>query len=144
VPEILINSGRIVWVGSAKREIRRSRCAIDTKELSITHIYRGPGEYDPEAMVRDGNGAVTYTTHVIIAPEPSMIAAGLAQARRRVALLGVGAITILTASLSGLLLLYVGKPFGTFADYVVAVLWGFGTERAVAHASGRVRRLATL
>jgi hypothetical protein len=53
------------------------------------------------------------------------------RARRRRILYGMGylALTVMVAALTGLNQLYLDEPhFGTLRDYVLAVLWGFGTK----------------
>lgn len=55
----------------------------------------------------------------------------------RAALSGISAVL---AALSGLAALYLGKPFGTGADYLLALIWGFGTDSTVQNADALIRK----
>ena len=47
------------------------------------------------------------------------------------------ALAVLVATLTGVLALYVDKPFGTLTDYVCAIIWGLGIKKSV-HGFGSV------
>jgi hypothetical protein len=71
----------------------------------------------------------------------------LAQGLRRRRLIGdlaVAALAFAVAMLTGLNELYAGQPFGTFSDYVTAVLWGLGIEGGLALLAGAVGSLGGL
>lgn len=45
------------------------------------------------------------------------------------------------ASVTGLLTLYVGKTFGTLADYATALIWGFGVDAGVKGFAATLKKL---
>jgi hypothetical protein len=63
----------------------------------------------------------------------SMIHAAVRTAIRRAKIgdLSVAGATIVAASLTGMLTLYVGKNFGGLHDYITAFLWGLGVDNVV-------------
>ena len=44
---------------------------------------------------------------------------------------GITVAALLLAAITGLIYLYLGKPFGTIKDYLLALLWGFGINESV-------------
>ncbi len=56
----------------------------------------------------------------------------------------VAVAALLVALVTGLNSLYIGKPFGTFWDYVLTVTWGIGTQTVLAGLTAALTALGGL
>jgi hypothetical protein len=77
---------------------------------------------------------------------PPPIAAGrqratTARTRAGYARYAVQAASVVFATVTGIMALYLGKPFGTGVDYLIAGFWGFGSDSAVKSADDMLKRL---
>jgi hypothetical protein len=52
-------------------------------------------------------------------------------------------VALILACLTGVLYLYVNKPFGSLADYLGAILWGFGIDSGVRGFTAVFKRIST-
>ena len=83
------------------------------------------------------SGSLTFE----VRPDPSRRdVEGHARRLRRASLLLSG-LAVVVASLTGLLALWVNKPFGTPGDYILAMLWGFGIDSSIRGLSGVVAKM---
>jgi len=100
--------------------------------LQTSHLYRTPGRYEVKVEVmRDDTPFKILQEIITILPGQIEInrAQVMDRLRRNQRLLSVFALII--AVITGLLLLYVNKPFGSISDYLLAILWGFGIDSGV-------------
>ena len=100
----------------------------------VSHRFREPGDYEVVLSVtRPGSNSSVAQRSETITILKGKTEGSLDEIRGTVlgsdrALL---VIALLLASLTGLLFLYVGKPFGSLTDYLGALLWGFGIDNTV-------------
>ncbi|HEX8685738.1 MAG TPA: PKD domain-containing protein, partial [Pyrinomonadaceae bacterium] len=103
-----------------------------TKKGTYSHTFRRPGTYAVEVDIVRGAGKWrTLSRPVVVRPSETdavldEIGRGLKRSEAVLAILAV-----VLAALSGLTYLYADKPFGTFQDYLLALLWGFGIDSSV-------------
>lgn len=97
-----------------------------------THTYRRAGRYQVRVEVMR-NGALHKTLQEVITilPGPTEVSRALVRRRLRRNELILSAVALAIAVITGLILLYVNKPFGTLSDYLLAILWGFGIDNSV-------------
>lgn len=115
-----------------------------TEKLEARHVFRITGECRVEAtMIAAGRpiGFIRALTISVRAPDDA------ARAQKRQWLVAgdwaVLAASIVLATLSGVLVLYIDKPFGSMSDMIVAFLWGFGLDGTVRGFSPIFKRLTT-
>jgi hypothetical protein len=94
--------------------------------LDVEHVYMRRGSYRVVASLNDGTTA-ELDLNVMPSELVEMQAALIATMRRNDLI--VTSIAVVLAVATGLLQLYIDKPFGTLSDYIVALIWGFGIER---------------
>ncbi|HLZ65734.1 MAG TPA: hypothetical protein VKQ29_05855 [Aliidongia sp.] len=111
---------------------------LGKSENHIAHSFRDAGSFDVEALVtlRDDTFK-EFGVHIDVAADPADAAANTAGRNRERAEWAVWLTTAVLASASGLTLLYIGKPFGQFSDYLAVFLWGAGTNHAIAGARSK-------
>jgi hypothetical protein len=100
--------------------------------LRTTHTFETAGSYTVTASLRaDGRELLKLSLALVVGHSPGQ--QRLADARRRVLQLdlAVSAIAAVVAIVSGVWLLYAGKPFGSLAQYAEAFVWGFGIDNTV-------------
>ncbi len=104
------------------------------KQTAVQHVFAASGTYSVEIqLLKDGlpipGGA--FSRLVEIRPgKNEMSEAGFLK-NIRAANWGITVAALLLAAITGLLYLYLGKPFGTIKDYLLALLWGFGINEGV-------------
>jgi hypothetical protein len=93
----------------------------------------------PQALRRPAGRGAPEPIPTAIPPPPSgrgREQAESARGRARLVRRVIEVVSVLLTTISGLGVLYFGKPFGG-VDYILAVLWGFGMDNAV-HGAGDV------
>lgn len=105
---------------------------VENKGLTASHPYQNSGRFQVRVEVTTRAGVKKELTDTItIAPgELEKARAGVLQnIVRNERILSL--IALILAIISGLLFLYIGKPFGSLTDYLLAILWGFGIDNSV-------------
>jgi hypothetical protein len=136
-PGIRTPDVRIVWDFDDGREPREGT-------LIERNRYERHGHYFVTVTVtRAAEGTLVGRCNTSVTVLPGSAERRQIEAERTVA--GVDrtvlAVSIFIATIAGMWTLYLGKPFGSLADYVTAVLWGFGIDAGVRGAAEVGRRL---
>lgn len=96
----------------------------EPERLRLT--YAQPGSFRVRLVLMDGTPAAEHGVTVLSPAEVS--GAASARRRRQQVELALTAASLVIAMLTGLLALYVDKPFGSLRDYITAFLWGVGVD----------------
>jgi hypothetical protein len=111
-----------------------------------THAYREPGTYRVKVEVRPAAGGPalgSLATEVVVLPgRLARQTADIGGRLWRVDAILSG-VSLVLAALTGLLYLYVGKPFGSLSDYLLALFWGFGIDSSVRGFTAVLKRVTT-
>ena len=125
---------RLVW------NFGDGRIVSVNDSLTVSQTYAWPNIYQVSVQLYDSNNTAFHETAGMtlrVTPGPAAMQilrdAFAMKANQWV----LTAIALLVAALTGVLALYVDKPFGTLTDYVCAILWGLGIEKSV-HGFGSV------
>lgn len=116
------------------------RIVTVNKSLTVAQTYAWPNTYQVSVQLYDSDNAAFHEsadTTLQVTPGPAV-----KQILRDAFALKANewvltALAVLVATLTGVLALYVDKPFGTLTDYVCAIIWGLGIEKSV-HGFGSV------
>ncbi|MEA2863510.1 MAG: hypothetical protein QOC84_1466 [Bradyrhizobium sp.] len=120
------------------KPIRTVRWTIDGsynpgRTVRMTHNHAIPGDFTvgAEIVYQDGTSDSVAPLRVTALPGEAVgrireILSGIQRVD-----MGLLAIAIIVAAITGLLDRYVDKPFGTIGDYCWAFLWGFGIDSVV-------------
>jgi len=118
---------------------------LESKGLTASHPYQNSERFQVRVEITTRKGVRRELTDTItIAP------GALEQARagvlrnimRNERILSV--VALLLAIISGLLFLYIGKPFGSLADYLLAIFWGFGIDNSVKGFAAVLSKISSL
>lgn len=100
--------------------------------VQSSHRYSKPGRYEVKVEITNPDGTIQHlTTNVQVSrgKTESQLMRLLHKIQFGDLLLSL--IALLLATLTGLLYLYIGKPFGSLAEYIGAFIWGFGIDNSV-------------
>jgi hypothetical protein len=131
----------------AKDELRWSFGDIpgaETGGKQISHLYRDAGGYTVTVvLLRDSLQGRQWSTGLDILPGKNDRA--LAQVKRQLVQADafVSLVALLLAALSGVAYWYIGKTFGSLAEYIGAILWGFGMDSSVRGFSDVLKKITT-
>ena len=109
---------------------------------SISHRFQRPGAFRVETrLIRSGQHVKSLSEVVNILP--GQVDESLQKIKRSILMSDffISGIALILASLTGLLYLYVGKPFGSLSDYLLALLWGFGLDNSVRGFAGVLKKV---
>ncbi len=113
---------------------------------AVSYQYREYGDYEVKAEVLPNDparGQLIFTAPLAILPGRAAQERAGIRARIKDVDLILSAIALVLASLTGLLVFYVGKPFfGSLSDYLLALLWGFGIDQSVRGFAGVLGKIA--
>ena len=111
--------------------------------LSISRSFPIPGRYlvTAEIKYKDGDTDRTAALRLVVLPSEAQSLAQRIRQNIRAVDIGLLALSVIVAAVSGLLDRYSDKAFGTLADYSWAFLWGFGIDNVVRGFSATFTRL---
>jgi hypothetical protein len=137
-PPVLADGDAVVWDwDDGKREHDSDGVAV--------HRFENAGEYTVTAKVvkKDGDEDPVRAVTILLgsASENQLVVA--VRRWRWAATLAVLSISLLLATISGLVALYFGKTFGAPTDYIAAVFWGFGLDSGVRGFTAIFKKLST-
>jgi hypothetical protein len=109
--------------------------AAKTQEVGtdyVEHTYETSDKYLVEAtLIRKDQLPQSYSQWVRVLPgKMEALQTGFLANLKR-ANWTISLVALLLATLSGFMFLYIGKSFGSFQDYLKAILWGFGVDTGV-------------
>jgi len=105
---------------------------LTTAPLQVAHVFRTAGEFTVSASVaRPGLPPRVFTAGILVGHSPVQEQIEQTAAALWKLDLLISAIAAIVAVVSGLWLLYSGKPFGSVAQYAEAFVWGFGVDNTV-------------
>jgi hypothetical protein len=97
-----------------------------------SHQFEEAGTYRVKVQIlRGGVLAFEFARDIVVLPGRVQKKLGKLRFEMQAIDVVLSLIALLLACLTGLLYLYVGKPFGTVSDYVLALMWGFGIDNSV-------------
>lgn len=106
--------------------------SFERQPSNASHRYRSSGRYQVRVEIMRNNELVRLLTEMItilpgqIERARSAVLQDLARNEKL-----LSAIALVLAIIGGVAILYSGKLFGSLADYVMAVLWGFGLDNSI-------------
>jgi hypothetical protein len=118
----------------------------DSNEPNATHRYREEGGYWVKVQVlREPAGTVVAELGQPLTVLPGRTSQQLQTIRDsiRAADFALAVVALILATLTGLMYLYLNKPFGSLEDYLAAILWGFGIDSGVRGFSAVMKRIGT-
>lgn len=135
-------------VPDAKTEIQWSFQgeAVPTTAPSVSRAFSAQGEYGVTAFIQAasaGRPATLLSERFDVLPgkvERTLRTIRYSLFFSEVILMGI---SLLLAILTGMYALYFNKPFGTLADYLGAIVWGFGLDTGVRGFSNVLQKLRT-
>lgn len=144
IPFIIIDVEKIIQQGDELRWYFGDLGSYEVGEMNSSHRYRESGRYQVRVEIVRGSGVVkTLTEMITILPGPieRARAAILQDIARNEKILSL--IALVLAIMGGLAILYSGKLFGSLADYLMAILWGFGLDNSIKGFASVLSKIST-
>jgi hypothetical protein len=139
----LVDAQGLVMQGDVLRWHFGDIGSFEAGRTEASHRYRRAGRYQVRVeIMRDDAPFKTLEESITILPGQAETNRSLVIGRLRRNEKILSAIALVIAVITGVLLLYVDKPFGTVSDYLLAILWGFGIDngvKSVADVFGKIK-----
>lgn len=114
--------------------------------VAVLHRFARRGEYGVKAEIlhgKDQKSTGYMSEQVVIFPGRAETELAVLARDIQTVDVALSVVALALACLGGLAYLYVGKTFGTLADYITAVTWGFGLDNSVRGFSTILKKITT-
>ena len=101
-------------------------------DMTLEQVFTDSGEHTVSARIKGGGKGVVQISRIFyVQPGKSERIQEKVRRSLKFGEIALTVVSLILATLSGLIYLYSGKPFGTWGDYVLALFWGFGLDSTV-------------
>jgi hypothetical protein len=104
------------------------------QNLTMQHLYETSGTYNVDVQLLKNDQPLAggkFSQQLAVRAGQTEMSVEEIRGGIRTANWGITIAALLIAGVTGLIYLYMGKPFGSPKDYFLALLWGFGINESV-------------